>query len=63
MIFVVETRFSYGWENVWTDDDEPSTFATRQEAQASIDDLIANMQDYSPDDYRITELKVAETSA
>lgn len=41
--YTVETHF-YGntWENCWTDDNgQPITFATREEAQAEIDELIA----------------------
>lgn len=42
--FVVETCFHGGhWENCWTDENsEPSTFATRAEAQAEIDDVLAD---------------------
>lgn len=38
--YVVETRMMYGWENVWVQGLTPTTFATREEAQAEIDDHI-----------------------
>lgn len=39
--YIVETLMSYGWDSVWSDDDgNAPTFATREEAQAEIDDHI-----------------------
>jgi hypothetical protein len=52
-MYIVLTKTMNGWENVWTDgDDKPLSFPTREEAQAEIDDLVAEMG-YDPDDYRI----------
>jgi hypothetical protein len=57
MRYEVQTRFGNDWENCWTDDDQPLTFATRTQAQAEINDLLAEMPDYRADDYRIVEVK------
>ena len=57
MTYIVETRFFMNaWENCWTEDDKPLTFPTRAHAQAGIADLLAEMPDYSPEDYRIVEV-------
>ena len=53
---IVETRMGNTWENCWTEDDKPLTFPTRAHAQEGIADLLAEMPDYSPEDYRITEV-------
>ena len=56
------------WENVWTAslDDTIVTFATREEAQADLNDFLrelayavkaGHLDDYSPDDYRIVEVQ------
>jgi hypothetical protein len=53
-----------GWVNIWTDslDDTLVTFATREEAQAELDDFlgelayavkVGHLDDFNPDDYRI----------
>lgn len=45
-----------GWTNTWTLGDEPMTFATAEEAQAEIDEFLADIQadidcgDRDPDD-------------
>jgi hypothetical protein len=57
MIFEVQTRMVNVWENVWSDDKGPLTFTTKKEAQAEIDELMREMSDYSPDDYRIVQLE------
>lgn len=43
--FIVETLFLSGWENCWTVDSKPSTFATEAEAEAEILDHIADVQE------------------
>lgn len=57
-----------GWVNTWTVNDKPMTFATREEAQAEIDALLAEIQaeidsgdrapdaGYSPDEFRVEEV-------
>jgi ppGpp synthetase/RelA/SpoT-type nucleotidyltranferase len=37
-VFEVQTRFVYGWENVWTEDEKELTFSTASQAQREIDD-------------------------
>jgi hypothetical protein len=68
MIYEVQTRIYLDqWENVWLDslDDTLVTFATREAAQAELDDFLAELAyavkaghlgDYSPEDYRIVEV-------
>ena len=55
MIYEVQTRMVNVWENCWADDNGPLTFATKSEAQAEIDELMREMSDYLPSDYRIVE--------
>lgn len=74
MRYAVETyTLCDGWINCWTecdyDEDRPLTFATIAEAQAEIDELIADTNDviaagdmdegagYDPQDFRIVEVK------
>tara|TARA_R110002126_G_scaffold84152_3_gene204764 strand:+ start:355 stop:600 length:246 start_codon:yes stop_codon:yes gene_type:complete len=57
MIYEVQTRMVNTWENCWTDGGVPMTFTNKREAQLEIDDLLALMPDYSPDDYRIVRLE------
>jgi len=57
MTYEVQTRMINTWENCWTDGGAPMTFANKSEAQSEIDDLLALMPDYSPDDYRIVQLE------
>ena len=59
MIYEVQTRMVNTWENCWTDGGVPMTFTNKREAQLEIDDLLALMPDYSPDDYRIVRLEDA----
>jgi hypothetical protein len=66
MKYAVETRFAHGFENCWTYNDETLiTFDSREEAQAeldcylfslSIDYDLGNIDDFNPEDYRITAL-------
>jgi hypothetical protein len=44
--YIVETEFLYGWENVWTDGEtgEPTVYNTKEEAQAELDDFIADTE-------------------
>ncbi|MFZ4602990.1 MAG: hypothetical protein ACOYM8_11080 [Caulobacterales bacterium] len=61
--FAVETRFLHGWENCWTIDGEPQTFATRAHAEAELADHLAEVADavaagdmidgYDREDFRI----------
>ena len=59
MIYEVQTRMADTWENCWTDGGVPMTFTSKREAQLEIDDLLALMPDYSPEDYRIVRLEDA----
>jgi len=59
MTYEVQTRMVNTWENCWMEDDKPLTFETKAQAQSEIDDLLALMPDYSPDDYRIVHLEEA----
>ena len=59
MIYEVQTRMADAWENCWTDGGVPMTFTNKREAQLEIDDLLALMPDYSPEDYRINQLEDA----
>jgi len=65
--YIIETHtFCGGWVNTWTDDDEnPIVFDTLEQAQnelstylfgLSIDVDLGNIEDYSADDFRITEI-------
>ena len=58
MKYEVQTRFfRTEWENVWHDNGELVHFATAEEAQEELDDLIEQMEiigmDYDRDDYMI----------
>lgn len=58
--FEVQTLFRSGWKNVWTVDDEPQTFDTREEAQREIDEHLSTAKaaglDHRADELRIREL-------
>jgi len=66
MNYIVETRMGHGWENCWTEDGNAlTTFDTLENAQEELagylDDLayfvkIGHLEDFSPKDYRITEV-------
>lgn len=62
MAYEVQTLFTYGWENCWTECDTgtPLQFDTREAAQAEIDDVLTEGEaagmDYSADDFRIIEV-------
>jgi len=57
--YEVQTRFTYGWDNCWSVDDEPDYYETRQEAEDAILEFFADLsrsgirQLYSLDDYRV----------
>ena len=59
--YEVQTRFTYGWENVWMDDDnKPIVFKTKKEAKSELKDHVDSWNNdlnttskYSYDDYRI----------
>ena len=68
MKYAIETHtFCDGWINTWTDNDEkPVVFDTLQEAQDElstylcglfIDVNLGNIEDYSAEDFRISEVK------
>tara|TARA_R110000851_G_scaffold49835_4_gene119710 strand:- start:45 stop:272 length:228 start_codon:yes stop_codon:yes gene_type:complete len=43
--YVVETKFYGGsWENCWHTDGVPTTFSTEAEAEAEIEELIADLE-------------------
>ena len=45
-----------GWVNCWTEDEQPLTFATEQEAQQAIEDHIADCEEFDiecDDEYRV----------
>ena len=64
--YEVQTLMSYGWENVWTEDEKPATYATEAEAQHAIDELVGDVADAvelghmselaDPDEYQIVEV-------
>jgi hypothetical protein len=67
MKYIIETNtFCDGWVNTWMENDAiPVVFDTREEAQTeldlyltelSIDFDLGNIDDFNPDDYRITEV-------
>jgi hypothetical protein len=67
MKYAIETdTFCDGWVNTWTDDDEsPVLFDTLEQAQQELADYLfelsievdlGNIEDYSPEDYRIGEV-------
>ncbi len=64
MTYEVQTyTLCQGWVNLWTDEDSTLvTFATREEAQAELQDFLGeltravqlgHLDDFNPDDYRI----------
>ena len=68
MKYAIETHtFCDGWVNTWTDDNEtPIVFNTMKDAQEalniylfelSVDCDLGNIEDYSADDFRISEVK------
>jgi hypothetical protein len=44
MKFEVQTRIGATWENVWTEDDAPLTFATPAEAESALLDHLNDCQ-------------------
>lgn len=68
--YAVETLMVCNWENCWTEDDEPLTFSTIDEARDALNEFLNDVADaaaagfmsegYNPDDYRIVELKEGE---
>ena len=55
--YVVETAMGSGWDACWTEDGEPLTFASREDAQLEIDELLLDTlhfdEPYAASDYRI----------
>lgn len=61
MKFEVQTNFGNdNWENVWHEGEDLAYFASPEDAQAEIDDMIEEMElvgmDYDRNDYRIVEI-------
>jgi hypothetical protein len=67
MSYEVQTKFIYGWENVWSIEDEEgvvtsSTFKTEQEAEDAICEFFADLaaagmhQLYDKADYRVRKI-------
>ena len=63
--YEVETRFIYGWENTWHDDDEWAedllTFETYEEARKDLDEHLSTQTEIGslqgdPADYRIVKV-------
>ena len=59
--YEVQTNFrNDNWENVWHDGKDLAYFASPEDAQAEIDDMIEEMElvgmDYDRNDYRIVEI-------
>jgi hypothetical protein len=61
--YEVQTRMGNTWENCWTEDGTPQTFATRADARAElrqfIKDAKACLDGYDNADYRVAEVGVA----
>lgn len=68
MRFIVETRMGSVWEAVWSEDQEPMTFASEEEAEVEIAETLEDLQEAyeqgdmaSPmcrDEFRIVTLSV-----
>ena len=68
MSYQIETyTLCQGWINIWTDslNDTLVTFATREEAQAELEDFLGelayavkagHLDDFNPEDYKIEEV-------
>ena len=61
--YEVETLMGHGWENCWADDGVVLTFASREEAQTEINDLLRRTRrlwpTYKDSDYRIVIVREA----
>ena len=67
MRYIVETRIGFAWENIWSEDDAPTTFDSEEEAEAEIEEVLEMMESAwrrgdmsSPmhrDEFRITALQ------
>ena|GEM_PF-6456909 len=66
MAWAIETRFTYGWENVFREDEKLVTFPNFEAAEDALDDHLADLhdaflrreiEDYSAGDYRIREVE------
>lgn len=64
--FIVETLFTYGWENCWAEEDgTPITFPTRQEAKQELDDHLKScLDDYKAgnlsEPYKRSEFRIRQ---
>ena len=61
--YEVQTRFIYGWENVWMDEDKPVVFKTKKEAQLELKDNVDSWNNdpnttskYFYEDYRVVKI-------
>lgn len=72
MRYVVETRMGNTWEAVWSEDQEPMTFASEEEAEVEIAETLEDLQEayelgdmsspMSRDEFRIVVMRyVVET--
>tara|TARA_E500000331_G_scaffold126084_1_gene123729 strand:+ start:630 stop:851 length:222 start_codon:yes stop_codon:yes gene_type:complete len=59
-MYEVQTKFIYGWENVWMDEDRLVVFKTKKQALTELKDNVDDWNNdpnttnkYSYDDYRI----------
>jgi len=59
-MYEVQTKFIYGWENVWMDEDRLVVFKTKKQALTKLKDNVDDWNNdpnttnkYSYDDYRI----------
>ncbi len=41
--YEVQEETFYGWENTWSNDDGPTTFDTREDAEAELNSFLADM--------------------
>ena len=60
--YEVQTQFTYGWENVWSEDDKLLYFITEQEAEDAISEFFADLsragitQSYDREEYRVVQV-------
>ena len=66
---VLSRLYPTGWANLWSEGDQPKTYASRQEAQAALDaNLADDVATFGPDhdtpeDYEIRLCETLETEA
>ena len=57
--YIVLTRMSYGFDNVWLENDEPQVFASRADARAEILDHVQACQALE-DAPRLSDFKIVK---